>query len=554
MDNSCREKIISEDYVDFIINNSETDYSKCVQLISDEWSIVYEPIEEIEKLSFGRYGYYPIPKLFGFMDKSALTASGVIAVREQNNLNLTGKNVIMGFIEGIDYRHEAFRDDYGNSRILAIWDQTNNEGTPPQGFLYGTEILREEINKAIEDGIDIGISDEHGTFVAGIAAGNDNGRDFSGVAPDSDIIAVKMRQAKGFLRDFYRINQSASAYSESDIMAAVSYLVSMAEKLDRPLVICMGIGTSYGPHTSGTPLAQYLDKIALNEKTVVVTAAGNEGNSRGHYLGEFIEEETTQIVEFRVGEGERGFLMELWGRQPDSFSVEIVTPGGESTGEIGFEVNERNINFIVDRTTLSVYNNAVATLDGGPRIVMKFNNPTAGIWQIRVRRENLFLGYYNIWLPIKQFLSSDTFFLTPSPYITVTMPGTATNVITTAAYNSRNNSIWLEGSRGYAANGIVKPEIAAPGVDVFGPVANTLNRYTQRSGSSYACAFTAGVAALLMEWRFRLVPGLIFNTSDVKSLLILGAERDSERSYPNPSWGYGRINIQMIFERLAGLR
>lgn len=42
-----------------------------------------------------------------------------------------------------------FLDENGNSRILAIWDQTVQTGIPPEGFKYGSEYRREDINLAL---------------------------------------------------------------------------------------------------------------------------------------------------------------------------------------------------------------------------------------------------------------------------------------------------------------------------------------------------------------------------------------------------------------------
>ena len=38
----------------------------------------------------------------------------------------------------------------GLARILSIWDQTDVKGNPPEGFSYGSEYTREEINRALQ--------------------------------------------------------------------------------------------------------------------------------------------------------------------------------------------------------------------------------------------------------------------------------------------------------------------------------------------------------------------------------------------------------------------
>lgn len=556
---ACRENIVSEEYIDILIRyrnalaGAADFYSGyCRQIVNDSWFVLYVPESEVGPLNFGTQGYYTIPKLYGLMEQSSMIESGVIRLRNQSRLDLLGEDVIIGFVDtGIDYLHEVFKNRQGRTRILSIWDQTDNTGTPPKEFEYGSEYSQEEINRAIASDNPYSIvpqRDEengHGTFMAGIAAGSIIGNDFTGAAPESSIIMVKLRQAKRRLKDFYFINEAAEAYSESDIMLGIRYLLQRAIEEGKPLVICLGIGTSYGPHTSGTPLSQMLNVISDYVQIAVVAPMGNEANARHHYQGNIMPGRNSDTVELRVGDNEKGFLLELWGSQPDIFSVEIVSPSGETVNRIqaSDEVNRR-IEFIFERTVIYVNYKLVETINGNQLITMRFENPSAGIWKIRVFDDNALSGNFHMWLPISDFLSSETYFLNSSPYTTLTQPASATNPISVGAYNHRDNSIWIDSGRGYAANGIVKPEIVAPGVNVYGPRAGgTHNTYTSRSGTSVAAAHVAGVSALLFEWKFRTQDYITANTLDIKSLLILGARRDSGRSYPNPEWGANDIIV-----------
>ena len=86
-------------------------------------------------------------------------------------------------------------------------------------------------------------------------------------------------------------------------------------------------------------------------------------------------------------------------------------------------------------------------------------------------------------------------------------------------------------------NGQIKPDLAAPGVDVTAPVPG--GRFTPHTGSSMAAAIGAGTAALLVAWGLsRPVPRLLTNT-EVKNFLIRGAIRSPDLLYPNREWGYG---------------
>ncbi len=102
-------------------------------------------------------------------------------------------------------------------------------------------------------------------------------------------------------------------------------------------------------------------------------------------------------------------------------------------------------------------------------ILIRFENPTSGIWRFNVyERRGLNLGF-NIWLPMDGFISDDTYFIRSDPNTTILTLGNAENVLTVTAYNDADDSLYLNSSRGYTVIGRVKPEVAAPGVNIIGP-------------------------------------------------------------------------------------
>lgn len=564
----CRGKIAAEEYVDLLIRYYDIMQAKerysdyCIQNINDNWSVIYAALNDIPPLSFGTYRYYTIPKLYGLMDESSMIASGIVKVQNRGNLNLTGRNVLIGFIDtGIDYMHRAFKDFAGNTRIISIWDQSDNTGETPEGFSFGSRYTGEMINRALRsnnpyDIVPVRDESGHGTFVAGIAAGSRDGTEFTGAAYESGIIMVKLRGAKKALRDFYMINDESQAYSESDIMLGIRYLLNEAQRQRMPLVICISVGTSCGPHTDGTPLTQLLNQTAQLPGVCVVCPMGNEGNERGHFRGSIGEGEEYESAEIRVGPGEKGFLLELWSRQPDTFSVEIVTPSGERATRIANgRLLSRRVEFVYEKAIIDIDYVIIETIDGNQLITMLFDNPGQGIWRVNVYSENRLYGEYNMWLPIRGFLSGDTYFLDSSPETTLTQPASGYFPISVGAYDHRNNSFWQNSGRGFAANGNIAPCIAAPGVDVYGPQSGgSHDGYTVKSGTSIAAAHVAGSAALLFEWKMKNDVELIFNTTNIKSFLIIGADRSKGMQYPNKQWGYGILDLSKTFDILAGVQ
>ena len=59
------------------------------------------------------------------------------------------------------------------------------------------------------------------------------------------------------------------------------------------------------------------------------------------------------------------------------------------------------------------------------------------------------------------------------------------------------------------------------------------------------------IAALLFEWAIIRGNEPFFSGNSVKNYLRRGAVREEDMQYPNPEWGYGRIDLYHTFELLT---
>ena len=560
---SIREMILSEEYADVIVP-----YFPCflnqyreqgAQVFNEYYGMIHYPLSERSFAAFFEEGFFytTVPKLYTLLDTVNLDAAGITQVQNQPVLKLTGQDIILGFIDtGIDYTHPAFRRSDGSSRIYGLWDQTVQTGTPPYDLEYGSVYTRQEINQALalEDPYSLVPSQDeigHGTALAGIAAGTalpEN--DFAGAAPQAMIAVVKLKPAKEYLKSFFYVTGDAPAYQMTDIMAGIRYLIRLSEELLKPLVICLGLGTSQGAHSGDSPLDSMLSVTNQFRGIIGVSAAGNEAGRAHHYYGTALNSTEYNPVEILVREGTRGFCAELWGQPPEVYAVGFESPLGEVVQKIPPRLSySENISFILENTKIFVSSEIIQTVSGSQLIFIRFTDPTPGSWKIRVYTGNYNSGSYHIWLPITGFSNPDVTFLEPNPDTTITSPGTSLSVITTAAYNAYNNSLYLNSSRGYTRTGQIKPDIAAPGVNVFAPAPR--QRYTTITGTSAAAAITAGASALVMEWGMNRTPSRIFNSEEMKSLFIRGAQRRGDNLYPNREWGYGLLDVYQVFVSLS---
>ena len=578
----CSSLIVSEETGDYIIEYNSLYFEQiqrqdgvCISCINDTWCILYTNYPGSRNINI-QQGYYSVPKLYGLMDTTSFDASGITATLNQPLLNVRGQGVLIGFLDtGIDYLREDFKASGGRTRIAAVWDQTiqsvNYEedtgeaaGTEQydreqvQGMVqYGTVYTREDINAALaaeregQNPYDIVPSrDEngHGTFLAGVAAASETA-DYIGAAPEAEILMVKLKPAKKYLRDFYLLPEQVEAYSETDMMMGVRFLQQYAIREKKPLVICVGLGTASGSRTGALPFADLLNTLARQVNTVVVTCTGNEANNRTHTSGLAVSDTEPSEIEITVGADERGFVMEIWAESLDILSVAITSPSGERISRIPARIDTGGVyNFLLERSQVAVNYRVVESASGYEVIFMRFINPAQGIWKIHVYSLTNIVGRYNAWLPLKQFLSGDTYFLNSNPSTTLTEPGAAERVISVGAYNHITDASYAASGRGYTATGLVKPDFVAPGVDVYGVRAG--GGYTTRTGTSVAAAHAAGAAALLLTWGVTDGNLPYMGTKEVKSVLIRGAKRENNTVYPNNIYGYGKMDVIEAFYKL----
>ena len=576
---SCTNSVASEDFADFIapyfttpeefIRSQGTD---CIDFVNSTLAVVYVPLSTVTPSTYTSYTYSAVPKLYSLLDVTSMDAAGITPAGELPVLNNQGAGVIVGFVDtGINYTDSLFRNVDGSTRIIGIWDQTNNSDNsnnienetakPFSAFsaLYGTQYTAEEINLALNSDNPASIvptRDEngHGTFLASIAAGNrDERAGFSGAAPQASIAMVKLKPAKQYLRDFYLIQDGAEAYQENDIMMGVSYLYFLARKYSMPLVVCIPLGTNMGSHMGMSRLGQYLNQVSLSNGSAVITAAGNETGARHHFRAVMDASTDEVTAELRVGEREAGFSMELWAENMGVYTVGFISPTGEVAREISIPLRgENTVSFLLEQTQITVYTQIADVSAGSQFIFMRFENPMSGIWRILIRNSLDIRETFHLWLPIRGFITDETYFLRPDPDTTITDPGNARYPITVTAYDHTKNSIYIHASRGYSLSGQIKPDLAAPGVNILGASVSG-RRLTRMSGTSVSAAHLAGAAAILLNWGVLNANYPYLNTPVLKSIFVRGAQRNPALTYPNREFGYGTLNLYEAFLHLRNL-
>ncbi|KPI52824.1 peptidase S8 [Clostridioides difficile] len=476
------------------------------------------------------------------------TAAETEYIYENPYNDITGRGILLAVIDsGIDYLHPDFINDDGTSKVLYLWDQEANTNPPPEGFIFGSQFTRSELNIAISRN-DGSLSQDNigtGTLVSGILVGNGRvNSQYRGITTESDLIVVKL---KSYTDTYYagRIN-----YSVSDFLAAITYVTNIARTENKPMIINLTIGVKSGAVATTSILDSF--NILSSAGVVVVSGAGNQGNTDIHYSGRFSSVGEVQDVIIQDGD-DYALDITLNTNGPDKIGAQIISPSGEVSHDIRYSPD-----FYIYRGKFNLENTTYAMrfiypyiTSGKENLEIRLRDIKPGVWILRLTSELIIGGEYDIYLPNKNLIAPDTRFLDPDSVATITMYAASDDVITVGTFNNKTDSMWIGSSKGPIRGRGIKPDIVASGVDIISTYKN--GTYNTGTGTGVSSSIVTGVLALLMEYleKQNNIPRLSLFTQVLKTYLILGATKLDIYTYPNVSQGYGILNLKNTIQQIA---
>ncbi|HSQ90281.1 bifunctional germination protease/germinant receptor pseudoprotease CspBA [Romboutsia sp.] len=501
------------------VKRLEEELDVIVEILSSSYAIVISQSEiDIERLiEFPEIEYIEKPFILETQDSQSFSSTGIDSFKRR--YKLTGEDTLLGVIDsGIDHTLPIFKDENGESKILYYWDQTG-AGVSPEGFSKGTVYTKDNIDEA-----PIYPTSLHGTHVTGICAS---------IANKANIIAVKVGRTV------------TDTFSRStDFMRAIRFVLDRAVELKMPVAINISYGTNEGSHRGLSLFEEFIDDMSIIWKNNIVVAAGNNVLKGGHKRIKLTNEEVEE-AEFGVGENEKILNINIWPSYADTFSIYLKDPANRRTQAIS--PDSPNINNRLGTTRVVGVYFPVAPYSLATRITIQLSSNTQitpGIWTLVFTPIEIVDGNIDMYLPTVEGLSKDTKFLEPTEILTVTVPGTATKVITVGSYNSRTDIRSPFSGEGDFENGVFKPDLLAPGEDIISFLpGGTLGALT---GTSMATPHVTGVCSLLMEWGIVKNNDPFLYSQRTRALLNKNARRREDIDYPNSQYGYGFLDLNNI--------
>lgn len=490
-----------------------------------------------------------------------------------NGHGYTGKNVIIGIVDtGIDWTHPDFIDEEGKTRILAIWDQTQDDNSGYRHIYSKTEIQAalDQHDFSQAGGKDIF---GHGTCVAGIAAGNGRGTGngqsagkYIGAAPDAYLVIVK--------------TSDNITVTDVQVEEGVNYIFETAQSYGMPCVVNLSLGRQSGSHDGRSLYELGLDEYLFNfPGRAIVVAAGNNGGEKIHVKHEFnpfIQD--TCKVEIMVSDNATSFQdqisLEGWIHYFSPAVISVVTPQGVTIGPVDPGAVCSWPDF--GSTIVYIDNGSAGRYfqNGDKQILIQLSDGAQGN---EIQNGKWILKFYDasdrldLWM-VNRTLSAEILSEVDQTTL-MNEPAYASSLIAVGSYITRDDwpSLWktpwgpgnltigelsTSSSPGPSRPNAMgnqspnKPELIAPGEYIVSALSRWIsvwpgNAYVAAdsvhlavSGTSFSAPHVSGVIACMFESDPTLT------ASKIKNYLMFSAKKDAftGNEFWNPQRGCGKVN------------
>ncbi len=471
------------------------------------------------------------------------------------NLTNGGTGVVVGIVDyGCDFEHENFRNAGGGTRLLSIWHQAG-ASSPQSPFGYGKEYTTDQINASLQQSdpyTALGYGPEedsifqtgtHGTHVMDIAAGNGRGSGVAGIAPQADLVFVDVSINTIEESDIPLVGPGVVGSSFGDstrLLEAITYIFDKAG--DRPCVINVSLGTNGGPHDGSTLVEEGIDRLVRQAPNrAVVIAAANAYDDGIHAAGSVEEGGHFDLI-WQIPSGDYSHNeFELWYSDTDQFAVELFAPGGQSLGQVD---PGQNAELTIDNQVVIFVANRLNEPNNGDNMIGIFleSGLPDGPWTVRIHGVTATNGSFHAWIERDNAVPSQ--FAAPHDNShTIGSLSCGHETLVVGSYDGHKTSLPISyfSSAGPTRDGREKPEMSAPGHNVFAAHSRTSTGVTRKSGTSMAAPAVTGIIALMFaEAQSRDID---LNIADIRNIIINTSRKNPPAGAGwDPQYGNGRIS------------
>lgn len=501
-----------------------------------------------------------------------------------------GEGVIAGILDmGLDASHIAFKNSNGENRIKRIWDFS---------LVFPRTYTESNLDNFTTDTRE----ESHGTHVLGTIAGScyvtDNGNDYHGIAPATDIAI------------------SCGSSSDDDLLDGVGRIIDYATEVGKPVVINMSLGNNLGPHDGSDTFTAALNELAGKDNVTIFLASGNEGSNNVALVTELTEDKPsvktllssndyTSLYYNNVSYTNQGIgYIDVWSEDNSPLDVyldiiDLTTPDtpiyslklGETPQYIG--IGNAWYGYLSGRPTsvAEFSNNYDNGFIGGYTEINSANNrfnATIGIYldakaatysttavSLRVEGnpgQKAFI--YNDALGLDFTSKHVEGFSAPTADGSISSMACGHNTISVGSFTTRKSSasnssvgsVSSFSSWGVLNDGRIMPDFVAPGSVIYSAMSTYLASspyyqylaaiypkvdtttdsnekeyyWTSMEGTSMSTPFATGVGALLLSVNPEL------QTEDIRTIL---KETATAPDIYEPKWGAGKLNVLEAVKR-----